>query len=155
MKNKKMVSLALVLALGVGTLTGCGNKNAEIIEESTGAIVAEETIAVSNNKNFQTFEEIPESKEYEPYEHVFFQRYNNYWDLNGGTIVIPDGYEMIDIKYYDQKTGYGAQSNYLDLWLTNTLKVVVEPLYNERTNTYDYSQPGTIVELDETNKLTK
>ena len=107
-------------------------------------------------KNFERYEEMPSSRTYEPYEHIFFIRYNNYWDLKGGTIEIPDGYELLDIKYYNEKTGYGSQSNYTDIWLVNTDTVVVEPVFNSRTNTYDYSQPGSLLlEKDESEKKVK
>ncbi len=139
MDKKKIVSLGLVLVLSLGSLTACS--------KNTGADVATEVVTVdtASVQKFQTYEDQPEAREYAPYEHVFFVRYYNFWDLRGGTIEIPEGYELLDVKYYNEKVGYGSQSNYADVWLVNTEYVLVEPLYNDRTLTYDYSQPGSII----------
>ena len=96
-------------------------------------------------------------KVFHPGEHIFFKRLcisdlinRSFYSPNrvsGGQIEVPEGYQLIAIKDYTFKDGYDDSITCgYDLWYMNTKEVEVTPVYNEVFNTYDFSEPGTVVE---------
>ena len=77
MDKKKVASISLALVLMLG-LPGCSIDNANQLANATGADVVNnsQVVSVSSKMEFETYKEKPEIKIYEPYEHVFFIRYN-------------------------------------------------------------------------------
>ena len=114
-------------------------------------------VATKNQSNPQTElvaiveEEVPEVVTYEPYEHVFYRRYNNLTkdsyatEVFSGQIEIPEGYEILEINNYDEKLGNGSQTGGFDVWFINNQPVEVTPVYNPSVGGYDYSQPGQVI----------
>ena len=49
----------------------------------------------------------------------------------------------------------GSFDNETDVWYINNETVEVTPVYNEVFRAYDYSQPGKVVELENSNGLNK
>ncbi len=99
---------------------------------------------------------MPEVKVFEPGEHVFMVRYNLIDELgyssskgiNSASITVPEGYEVLDLENFTglgNKVGTG-QTYGVDVWYINSEVVEVTPVYNEAFDTYDYSQPGQVVE---------
>lgn len=135
-------SLALAAMLSLGLMTGCSpaDVNTENTEDYKSAVV----------NYLETYEEMPESKLYQPYEHVFFKRYplDNYSPdhITGGSIKIPPGYEIIKIENFNQHIGNGSETAGVDIWFTNTVPVLVEPVFNEYFGKFDYSMEGTVVD---------
>ena len=123
-------SLALAAMLSLGLMTGCSpaDVNAENTEDYKSAVV-----------NYL-----------ETYEHVFFKRYplDNYSPdhITGGSIKIPPGYEIIKIENFNQHIGNGSETAGVDIWFTNTVPVLVEPVFNEYFGKFDYSMEGTVVD---------
>lgn len=111
-KGKKIISLGLASMLSLGMLTGCG-------QSSTQAEVAKEPEVMSSVVNaFDSFSTNPGIKEFSPYEHVFFIRYdtlelssNSYSEnVSGGSITIPEGYEILFMQNFEERNGYRSQT---------------------------------------------
>ena len=152
MKKGKVVSLLLTTALAATLLTGCGKTGTEIAGETKTKPAMEQVAVVE--------QVVPEKKVYQPYEHVYFQRfYNDTYteDIYGGQIIIPEGYEILEIENVIKKAGYGSRTAGFDVWFINTKTVEVEPVYNGAYGYYDYSQAGTVLEqeLEEENPSLK
>lgn len=148
---KSATAISLCLALGL-SLTGC----------STGGTVTE------NQKQKPAVEQVavqevqaPENRTFEPYEHVFYLRYDTLTKkefserVYGGQIVIPEGYEILEIENFNEYRGYGSQTRGFDVWFINTKKVEVKPVYNEAIGAYDYSEAGTVIEEELVEEDTK
>lgn len=155
MKKSRFVSLSLTLAISIGLLTGCGKStDAEVVEEA-------EPVVVMIQKELEIFENKPEDKIYEPYEHVFFYRYytGNAENVMGGVITVPDGYEILQINNYNEYVSDGSESKGFDVWFTNNESVKVAAVYNERKEYYEYCQAGEVIitetELEDSMTLTK
>lgn len=82
---------------------------------------------------------------YEPYEYVFFKRYEINVDSNcakyiyDGQIEVPEGYEILAIKNYSEKDSCNNGTRLFDIWFVNTETVEVES--------------GKIVLLEENEKI--
>ncbi len=139
---KSATAISLCLALGL-SLSGCGTGST--VTENQKQKPAVEQVAVEEVQ-------APKSRTYEPYEHVFYLRYDNLTNerysenVYGGQIVIPEGYEILEIENFNEDIGYGSQTKGFDVWFINTKKVEVQPVYNEATGAYDYSEAGTVIE---------
>ena len=142
MKKTRVVSLLLASSIALSLLTGCTQTQKVEKEPTEITTVAEQTV--------------PEPKRYEPYDHFFFVRYNivsgnNHYaeQISGGQIERPDGYEILDIENWNMTKYKSSQTGGFDVWFVNYMPVEVEPVYNEATGTYDYSQPGKVIDLEE------
>ena len=138
----KALAVSLCLALGI-TLSGC----------STGGTVVENTKQKPVVEQVAMQEvQVPANKVYEPYEHVFYLRYDNLTEekysekVYGGQIVIPEGYEILEIENFNEYIGYGSQTRGFDVWFINNKKVEAKAVFNEATGAFDYSEPGTVIE---------
>ena len=151
MSKRKVASLLLASAIAVTLLSGCSKTDTEIVTE-TKQSPAMEQVALSETQI--------QPRVYQPYEHVFFQRYyvgELYTeDIKGGQVVVPEGYEILEIEQVTKKAGYGARTGGFDVWFINTKTVEATPVYNEAFGYYDYSEPGTVIEqeLEEGRSLT-
>ncbi len=103
-------------------------------------------------KTKQEQNEKPSDQEFEPYEHVFYRRYElsdsymNTSSITHGQVEIPEGYEILEIENYIDTKGRGSVTKGFDVWFTNTETVTAEATYNEITRQYEYSTPGRVVE---------
>lgn len=144
--KKNLMAIALASVIGVSSLTGCNAVETE--ENQTESIEMEE---VSNEEEVLVEEEQNfENKVFEPYTHVYYVRTYNPSEpstIKGGQVEIPEGYEILDIENWTQKHGYGSRNAGYDIWFINNKTVEVSPVYNETIGTYDYSQPGTVIEM--------
>lgn len=161
MKKKNVISLILAMFLSTGTLTGCveratqadGTNDAESLVEED--VVAEAAITFGE---VDQYGEKPASREYQAYEHVFMLRYdllddlgvNSSRNITGASFPNFEGYEIVSIQNF---SGVGSkigttQTYGFDVWYTNVVPVVVEPLYHDYYRYYDYSQPGQVVEQE-------
>lgn len=143
-KNKKnLMALALASVISVSTLTSCGE---EVASESVTDISIEKEVQADETKVFA------------PYTHVFFVRINNEinvvhtnvnhaCNVKGGQVEIPEGYEILDIEPWTKKTGYGSRTPGYDVWYINNKTVEAISVYNDLIDGYDYSAPGTVIEL--------
>lgn len=177
MEKRRLVSLVLALTLSTGLLAGCdkqtqahvsGDPDTVVITDREAYLASnateEEVLVVDDKTNrIDSFEEVPESKEYEAGEHLIMIRYDlldelgysNAESINSVSISIPEGYEILSIENFiglGSKIGTG-QTYGVDVWYINNEKVLVDPVYNEALKHYDYSQPGTVIELEEDNVL--
>lgn len=141
-KNKSKIAISTLLALQ--TLYGCSsaeyNENQDYPER-----------AGQYNMNE---EEQLEKKTFDPYEHIFWKRYHIFVD-NQGQIIIPEGYEILNIvdynKYYEMASGTGG----FVVFFINNKPVEVTPVYNDYIDDYDYSEPGIVIEKETTNETEK
>ena len=88
-----------------------------------------------------------ETKQFDVGKHMFYVRYAHpdaYEDI-GGSIEIPDGYEVFDIENVINCHEVTAA---FDVWDQNTVPVEVIEVYNEEIEDYDYSRFGTPIELE-------
>ena len=146
MNKKKLAALALSGVLATTMLSGCSSKNST--EEQIYA--APKTVATL--EQVQLAEMQPEKKIYLPYEHVFFTRYyiakGKYSEkILGGQIEIPAGYEILEIENFNEKYGYGSQTGGFDVWFINNEPVEASPVYDPVLKKYDYSEPGSVVDM--------
>ena len=170
MEKKKIISLTLALALSTGLLSGCSNKTQAHVSGDPSAIVVtdREQYLASNeieresslmDNQIDSFDKSPGSKEFDVGEHVFMVRYSylesfNYsrsQNIDRLSITVPEGYEILSIENFSGQ-GYklGTDQTYgTDVWYINNEKVLVQPIYNETFEHYDYSQPGVVIELTE------
>ena len=150
MKKKKIISLTLVATLGTMLLSGCSSNN---IEESTGAVLTK-----TDRNLFEYYTEEPKTKLFEPGEHVLYKRYfppsyegnaiynTRSYAVDRGSISVPEGYEIISVN----SVSLGSNTRYneydcVDVWFVNKDKVYVEPILNESTGLYDYSEFGMVM----------
>ena len=155
--KKNLMALALASVIGVSSLTGC-------TVEETDENQIESTVMEDEPVEEEPVEEeqLPEVRIFEPYTHVFFARTYNDPDtstITGGQVEIPEGYEILDIENWAQKAGPGSRTPGYDVWFINTKTVEASLVYNEPLDIYDYSQPGTVIEMtneeeDQTKPLT-
>ena len=156
MNKKRLTSLALSGILAATMLSGCSKNN-----DKESQLLAEE-------KNKPALKQVADAqlakKIYFPYEHVFFKRYYSSDDIYsrtilGGQVEVPKGYEILEIENFTEKIGYGSQTGGFDIWFINKVTVEVTPVYNQSLKTYDYSEPGSVVDMslqnDEGPELTK
>ncbi len=169
MEKRKVISLVLALAMSTGLMTGCGSSTQTDVVEDTQSIVETTKPAVVDTETHRVdaYEEMPEVKVFEPGEHVFMIRYNLLDELgyssskgvNSASISVPEGYEVLDLENYICLGGkIGTNQTYgVDVWFINNETVEVSPVYNKAFETYDYSQPGKVVEhtVSEENSLGK
>ena len=167
MDKKRIISLTLALALSTGLLSGCSDKTKTEVSDNTESIVIadsekyEDTLSVVNGSTnrIDHFEEAPEIKEFDPGEHVFMVRYHlldelgylNAESINSLSITVPEGYEILKLDNFvglGGKIGTG-QTYGVDVWFINNEKVAVKPVYNEIFRFYDYSQPGSVLIINE------
>lgn len=158
MKKKKVISLVLALAVSTGLMTGCSNSTqADVAKETESIVETIEPTVVNNETNrLEAYEEMPEEKTFEAGEHAFMIRYNyleelGYYSANGvvsASIIVPEGYEILDVENYIGLGGkIGTSQTYgVDVWFINKERVCVIPVYNEAFDSYDYSQPGEVLE---------
>ena len=158
MEKRKVISLVLVLAMSTGLMTGCGNSTQTDVVEDTQSVV--ETITPSvvdkDTNRVDAYEKMPEVKVFEPGEHVFMIRYNLVDELgyssakgvNSTSISVPEGYEILDLEnFISLGSKIGTCETYgVDVWFINNESVEVTPVYNESFDSYDYSQPGKVIE---------
>lgn len=138
---KKLALYSTVGVVGAFSLAGCGSSNSESNEE----VVTEED---NSNKDEQV-----ETKYFDVGEHVFCQGFGvttaySPEDL-AVSINVPTGYHIFDVEEYGT---YGSEMLCYLAFYVNDVPVEVEAVYNEETETYDYSNPGTPV-LENTNEL--
>lgn len=145
-KSKKtLMAIALASVIGVSSLTGC--TEAAIEENQIESTVMEDEPVEEEPVEE---EQIPEVRVFEPYTHVFFVRTYNEPDtstITGGQVEIPEGYEILDIENWAERSGYGSRTPGYDVWFINTKTVEASLVYNEPLDIYDYSQPGTVIEM--------
>jgi hypothetical protein len=169
MEKKRVVSLVLALALSTGLLSGCSSKTQTDISDETiamGNVQNEEKvdIPVVDNTTYRidSFEEVPESKEFDAGEHVFMIRYDlidelgyqNAESINSLSLTVPEGYSILNMENFIGLGGkIGTCQTYgVDVWYINNEKVLVDPVYNESLEHYDYSQPGKVIEYSKTDE---
>lgn len=135
----------LVSTLGTSGLTSCTSKNqneSNVVEQS-----------------YESAEEL-DTKVFEPYTHVYFKRYdllkhdmfsNKIFskDVISGQIEIPEGYEILEIENFDELINRGSQTRGFDVWFINNTTVEVNPTYNSFYEKYDYSEPGRVIQLED------
>lgn len=141
MDKRRIASLALSGVLATTMLSGCSFRDEQILTEQKNRPVLE-----------QVSETQLEKKVYPPYEHVFFKRYysskGHYAEkILGGQVEIPEGYEILEIENFNEKYGYGSQTGGFDVWFINNEPVEVSPIYNQILEIYDYSEPGSVVDM--------
>lgn len=179
MNKKGIISLLAMSTIAIG-LVGCSTVNStsanvsaetqsivESVSVDSSLNVKEESncepIVVDENTNeIDYYKKTPEVKVFEPGKHVYMIRYD--FDcspdfLNSVSIAVPDGYEILDVENYISCNwdvgGNKAQTKGADVWYINNETVEVTPVYNEVFKAYDYSQPGKVVELENSNGLNK
>ena len=136
MKSKKLLALALALST---TMMGCQEESSkeEIVDsKESSPYVIEGGVAQEG-----------EIKQFDVGKHMFYIRYapaDAYKDV-GGSIEIPDGYEVFDVENVAEFKGKTVA---VDVWYQNTVPVEVTAIYNESIRGYDYSQFGTPIELE-------
>ena len=143
---KKLALYSTVGLLGTFSLTGCGSSDSESKKE----VIVEED---NSSKDEQV-----ETKYFDVGEHVFYEAlyvpeaHYNYTSFMGvsGSINVPTGYHIFDIEEQGQYK-YGENHFYMAFYV-NDVPVEAEGIYNEETESYDYSNPGTPV-LENTNEL--
>ena len=153
MKKKRILSLSMALVITAMGLSGCEKNNT--IEEATKAIEVDSTI------NFLDWhEKKPEARTFGPGEHVFFKRYyapynisnridkTSITNINQGSISAPGGYEVLSVNTISEGYTKYNPSTCIDVWFKNIDTVIVEPVYNEITGLYDYSDFGMIDLID-------
>lgn len=139
---KKIAVYATMTTLGLSTLTGCGSKKVTSKEKEENA----------KTQEFENLKE-KETRVFEPYTHMFFIRNYNLTNENahspslvtGGSIDIPEGYEVFTIENYTETGIKSAKTGGYDVWYVNTVPVEVEEIYNKSIGKYDYSNFGTPV----------
>ncbi len=163
MNKRRIISLALALAISTGLLSGCANQTQADVSEDTVVmdVVQTETkneVSVVDDSTYtiDNFDEVPESKEFDAGEHVFMIRYDildelgyrNSESVNSLSITVPEGYSILNMENFIGLGGkIGTCQTYgVDVWYINNEKVLVEPVYNEAFEHYDYSQPGKVIE---------
>ena len=138
---KKLMVYATMFTIGATTLTGCGEKEKNKTKRITSSIV-------KNELEMEVKE--GDKKIFEPYEHLFFVRFTDEEefseDVNGASVVIPEGYQVFKVENFIEQYSYGSQTGGYDVWYTNTKTVEVEAVYNEGFKNYDYSHFGKVVE---------
>ena len=96
--------------------------------------------------------EKPEDQTFEPYEHVFYRRFelldhDEYTgNISGGQVEIPEGYEILEIENYTEEKTRGSYTKGFDVWYINTEPVIAEATYNPNTQRYEYSTPGEVIQ---------
>lgn len=155
MNVKKLAIYSIVGAISLSELTGCLRKNSER-ENSDNAYIevpkTEEAIFNSNQALNQIQLEVKEgeTRTFESYQHLFFIRVDllsdasvyNAENINGGSINIPDGYQVLTIENFTEVDRNASQTRGYDIWFTNEVAVEVTAIYNESTKKYDYSHFG-------------
>ena len=145
MEKRKIASILLAAAIATTLLTGCENTGATMSNSSNSYAV--EQVASQETQ-------IPKTKTYAPYEHVFYVRYSNLEknkyaeNVNGGQIEIPEGYEILEIENWNKEMYKASQTGGFDVWFINNKPVEVKSVYNKTTGSYDYSSPGTVIEME-------
>lgn len=145
-----LVGLSLVSALGIPSLAGCSETEEQ---EPIVAELSERTGLVSLDSD-----EV-EPKVFEPYEHLFFKRIDLLEnrvlaeDIKGGQVEVPPGYIPLSEKNWNEYRGHGSQTRGVDIWFINTVPVKAQPVYDELTNCYAYTEPGEVILLDEEPKV--
>ena len=143
MEKRKIGALLLSMGIATTLLSGCTTEQKnEILAETKQAATMETTEVVEEQKKV-------EKKTFAAGQHVFFKRYysNKKYseDILGGQIIIPEGYEILDIENFTEKWGYGSQTGGFDVWFINNQEVEAEPIYNATFESYDYSEPGKVI----------
>ena len=138
---KKLALYSTVGVLGAFSVTGCCSSKVKIEKTTT-----------TEENNTQT-----ETKYFDVSEHVFYEvfyvpesysNYTSYMEVSG-SINVPTGYHIFDIEEQGQYK-YNGDHFYMAFYV-NDVPVEAEGIYNEETELYDYSKPGTPV-LDNTNE---
>ena len=144
--NNKNKALLLSIVSSLTLLCGCGESKTIEIEGNTYVKSGEEYVKVDNQKVV-----------YEPYTHYI--QYFNY-DYEGDDYETPyskksgftnsnvpviEGYELVTIEEVTRKYGYGSKTcGYMYIFVNNK-PVEVTLVYNPKTNTYEYNNPGVVV----------
>lgn len=153
--KKNLMALALASVISVSTLTSCGE---EVASESKTDISIEEEVPSEETPVDEVTAETTSSEEvqadetkvFDPYTHVFFVRINNRIStsyVKGRQVEIPEGYEILDIEPWTERVGYGSRTPGYDVWFINNKTVEATPVFNDLIDGYDYSAPGTVIEL--------
>ena len=148
---KKLMVYATMFTIGTTTLTGCGEKekNKTKTKRITSSIV-------KNELEMEVKE--GDKKIFEPYEHLFFVRFTDEEefseDVNGASVVIPEGYQVFKVENFIEQYSYGSQTGGYDVWYTNTEAVEVEAVYNEGFEKYDYSHFGKVIVKENEKSIT-
>ncbi len=150
MQKDKILKTAVALTLGSTLLTACASQESKQEENTETGIVSELYQGV----------EIGDKQVFEPYEHLFYIRYRELEFLDDGTeikgnIVIPDGYEVLQIEQYNEPSYSTSRTAGYDVWYTNNKTVEVEAVYNEAYGRNDFSTFGKVVEKDNTQEMGK
>lgn len=143
----------MVSALGIPSLAGCSETEEQ---EPIVAELSESTELVSLDSDEA------EPKVFEPYEHFFFKRidvlethrFSNGFlpyadDIKGGQVEVPPGYIPFSEDNWNGLVSSSYQTRGVDIWFINTVPVKVQPVYNELTKCYEYTEPGEVILLDE------
>ncbi len=171
MKKEKLVSLVLAMSIGLASLTGCTETTyvqEQVKEEVVEDITTETYATIVNNSSsiineefniVDEYEVCPDEKVFEPGKHVFMVRYriesgfSQREFLEGLSVVIPDGYEILEFENYTSYDIKGTQETYgFDVWFINTEPVLVKQKKNRILDVYDYSQPGILIKKEVTNE---
>ena len=115
MNKRRIISLALALAISTGLLSGCANQTQADVSEDTVVmdVVQTETkneVSVVDDSTYtiDNFDEVPESKEFDAGEHVFMIRYDildelgyrNSESVNSLSITVPEGYSILNMENF-------------------------------------------------------
>ena len=140
MKKNNVIATALALAIGTTMLTACNNE-AEVTNEEDQTNLFTDLYMGVNEGDVYTFE---------PYEQLFFIRYSEEGvkarDTKGGSVEIPDGYEVVAVEQFFEPVYNSPQTRGYDVWYTNNQTVEVKAIYNEAYGRYDFSQFGKVKE---------
>ena len=143
MDKKKLLAGTMALALSTTMLTACHSENNND-EESNNEI---------NNGDIYYGVSEGEKQIFEPYEHVFFVRYNELSldseDTIGASVEIPDGYEILSIEQFYKSSYSTTPTGGYDIWYTNNETVEVEAVYNKSFGRNDFSQFGKVIENED------
>ena len=152
MKKRKILYLAGLGLTASLALTGCKKSDTKKEPKVYGGIEA-----------IEYYTEMPETKTLDSHQHILFKKYSIMTTENGkeyhtdkvafydqGSLVVPDGYEVISVTGVSSTYGTTNPTTYYVVWYTNTTPVEVKPVLNEETKCYDYSEFGTPIELEKT-----
>ena len=151
---KKLMVYATMFTIGTTTLVGCGENNNSNKKEKSTKKITSSVVKSELNREVKS----GDKKVFKPYEHLFFVRFTDEEDfskaVNGGSVVIPEGYQVFKVENFIEQYSYGSQTGGYDVWYTNTETVEVEAVYNEGFEKYDYSHFGKVIVKENEKSIT-
>lgn len=163
---KKLTIFSTIATMSILSFSGCSNKTRNDELNNTTEINLDNQEENIEEKIKSALEQIEENtqkettKTFEPYEHIFFVRVNLLTEkssarkITGGNIIVPEGYTVLEIENFSDRDSYGSQTEGYDIWFTNKVPVLVESIFNESLEKYDFSNFGTpIIDTKEKEKI--